>query len=383
MTRAEISTPRWRRILFVNILGAVAVVGISGGFSPAVRLSALAQALGVSLVYANCIGTLLALVMPYVASRCWAERPATRWLILVSALALGTIVATVAATALLVAVGVVPRRFFSVWIGGALSTSLFISVVIGIGVTLYETMRARIEDATVALRTKERDEAEARRLATEAQLASLESRVQPHFLFNTLNSIAALAHDDPARAEKMTTDLASLLRSSLDQQSTPLVPLEEELRIVRTYLEIERVRFGERLRYRIDVDASAGDARVPRLAVQTLVENSVKYAVSPRRDGASIIVRAGGDNGRIRLSVQDDGPGFDATTLPHGHGLTLLRSRLGMLFADGATMRVESRPGETRVTVDVPRDPSSRSTDGSSNPSTVRRDAGGSESPSR
>src|SRR5437764_9566909 len=236
MTRASISIRPWRRILFVNVLGAVAVVGISGGFAPGVRLSALARGLAVALVYANCIGTFLALLMPYVAGRCWAQRPAMRWLILVTALAVGTIVATFAATALLVAIGVVPRRLFTAWLGGALSTSLFISVVIGIGVTLYETMRARVEDATVALRTKERDEAEARRAATEAQLASLESRVQPHFLFNTLNSIAALTHDDPARAEKMTTDLASLLRSSLDQQTTPLVPLDEELAVVRSYL---------------------------------------------------------------------------------------------------------------------------------------------------
>ncbi len=249
--------------------------------------------------------------------------------------------------------------------------------------TLYESLRGRLDEATVALRTKERDEAEARRVAAEAQLASLESRVQPHFLFNTLNSIAALVHDDPVRAEKMTTDLASLMRSSLDQQATPLVPLAEELRVVRAYLEIERVRFGDRLRYRIDVDPSAGNASVPRLAIQTLVENSVKYAVSPRREGASILVRADGDDGRVRLTVHDDGPGFDSSSLPEGHGLTLLRSRLGMLFADRAAVSVDSRSGDTRVVVDVPRAPSSPSTDGSSDPSTVRRAAGGSGLPPR
>ena len=93
-------------------------------------------------------------------------------------------------------------------------------------------MRAQLDAATLALRTKERDEAEARRLAAEAQLASIESRVQPHFLFNTLNSIAALVHDDPDGAERMTGQLASLLRSALDNTATPLVTLDEELRIV-------------------------------------------------------------------------------------------------------------------------------------------------------
>ena len=354
MTRPA-ARSRWRRILVVNLLGAVAVVGISGGFSPSVRLSVLARSLGVSLFYANCIGTLLAILMPYVAGRCWEQRPAIRWLILVSALAAGTVVATVAATALLIAMGVVPRGFFGAWLGAALSTSLFISIVIGIGVTLYETMRARIEDATVALRTKERDEAQARRLATEAQLSALESRVQPHFLFNTLNSIAALVHDDPSRAEKMTTDLAALMRSSLDQQSTPLLPLDDELRVVRTYLEIERVRFGDRLRYRIDADPALGATPVPRLALQTLVENSVKYAVSPLREGATIVVRAEQDGDRVRLSVQDDGPGFDASAPPDGHGIALLRARLAMLFEGRATLTIDGTPRDTRVIVDVPR----------------------------
>jgi LytS/YehU family sensor histidine kinase len=108
-------------------------------------------------------------------------------------------------------------------------------------------MRARLEAAELAMRTKERDEAEARRAALEAQLASLESRVQPHFLFNTLNSIASLIPSDPGGAERMTTQLASLLRSSLDAADGALVPLADELRTVRDYLDIERVRFGSRM----------------------------------------------------------------------------------------------------------------------------------------
>ena len=130
---------------------------------------------------------------------------------------------------------------------GSLSTALVISLIFGVAITAYETMRGELDDTIVALRTKERDEAEARRLAAEAQLASIESRVQPHFLFNTLNSIAALVHDDPAGAERMTGQLAALLRSALDSTATPLVPLDEELRVVRAYLDIERVRFGDRL----------------------------------------------------------------------------------------------------------------------------------------
>src|SRR5262245_8191347 len=240
------------------------------------------------------------------------------------------------------------------WMAGSLKASIVVTLTFGIFVTVVETMRRRLDETTLALRTKERDEAEARRLAAEAQLASIESRVQPHFLFNTLNSIAALVHDDPAGAEKMTGQLASLLRSALDGTGTPIVPLDEELQAVRAYLDIERVRFGVRLRYSVEVVDGAGRLPVPRMALQTLVENSVKYAVSPRRDGASILVRAVAAGGVLRIAVEDDGPGFDASARPPGHGLDLLERRLQMLFADRASLVVESRAGKTAVANDVP-----------------------------
>ena len=200
--------------------------------------------------------------------------------------------------------------------------------------------------------SKERATAEARQLAAEAQLASLESRVNPHFLFNTLNSIAALTHSNPTGAEQMTNQLASLMRSSLDSAS-PLVPLGEEIDLVRTYLAIERVRFGDRLRYTIDLDDNV-PTLVPRLSLQTLVENSVKYAVSTRRDGASIYIVGVARDGFTRVEVEDDGPGFDPRTAPEGHGLALLRARLEMSFGSAARLDVQSRPGCTRVAILVP-----------------------------
>ncbi len=345
----------WLRILLANTVGALAVVGINGGFTPGVRLHALVRAFTVSFVYANCIGTVLAIAMPRVAKRCWASVRA-RWPILIAAMAALTIAATFVATVLLFAVGFIPAAQFWPWLAGSISTSLVISLIIGVAVTGYEIMRGRLEVAAVALRTKERDEAEARRIAAEAQLASLESRVQPHFLFNTLNSIAALVHEDPAGAERMTTQLASLMRSSLDGQSAALVPLEGELQVVRDYLEIERVRFGERLRYRIQAGVSP-TALVPRLSLQTLVENSVKYAVSPRREGATIVVTVEDGDGSIRLRVDDDGPGFDVGHLPPGHGLALLKARLAMVFDDRARLQIDSSPGGTTVELRVPREP--------------------------
>ena len=232
--------------------------------------------------------------------------------------------------------------------------AISMTLVFGIYATITGALRSQLDETTLALRTKERDEAEARRVASDAQLASLESRVNPHFFFNTLNSIAALTRGDAARAERMTTQLASLMRSSLDQSATPLVPLAQELQNVRDYLEIEHVRFGDRLRYDIQVDEAAGRALVPRLALQTLVENSVKYAVSARRDGACVAVGAARANGRLRVAVTDDGPGFDELRIPDGHGLALIQARLELLYGGDATLAISSEPGRTTVAIDVP-----------------------------
>jgi LytS/YehU family sensor histidine kinase len=293
--------------------------------------------------------------MPHMAPWIWSRtRFPWNWAAIVVTMATVAMVGSVIAILVLTLIGYLPPGRFFEWFFGSLKIAILVTLTVGLFITVYETMERRLQEATLALRTKERDEAEARRLAAEAQLASIESRVQPHFLFNTLNSIAALVHDDPSGAERMTGQLASLLRSALDSTATPLVPLDEELRVVRAYLDIERVRFGDRLRYAVDLGDGTAAALVPRMALQTLVENSVKYAVSPNREGGSIQVRAIVVDGRVRVSVDDDGPGFDAAVRPEGHGLDLLAGRLKMLFGERASLGVDSRPGSTSVTMEVP-----------------------------
>ena len=172
----------------------------------------------------------------------------------------------------LVLFGVIGSREYVPYFYGSLQIALIVGTAACVTVIAYETLRSQLEATSLELRTRQLDEERARKLALEAQLASLESRVQPHFLFNTLNSIAALVHDDPAGAERMTNQLASLMRSSLDTVSTPMIPLDEELRVVRDYLQIERVRFGDRLRFTLDALRGAGTALVPRRSCKTLVE---------------------------------------------------------------------------------------------------------------
>ena len=193
-----------------------------------------------------------------------------------------------------------------------------------------------------------------RKLASEARMSSLESRIHPHFLFNTLNSISALIREDPAQAERTVERLATLLRYSLDSNTRRLVPLRQELRVVEDYLEIEKTRFGARLRYGIDSPEGMGDLEVPSLALQTLVENSIKHAVASNRQGGEIRVSARLDGEYLRLEVTDDGPGFDLRDIQPGHGLENLQERLALLFEGAGRLDLERAGGHMRVSVAVP-----------------------------
>jgi sensor histidine kinase YesM len=358
----EASRPRrfsrayWARVVCVSLAAALAVTIVYSGVSWRTPPRRILQAFAVAMLFSAIIGPTLGVVVPRV-SRAVARRFSFPfdWIVLIATMVAIALTGSFTAILILFAIGYLHGAgIVAIWMAGSLKASIVITLTFGIFLTVVESLRRQIDDARMALRTRERDEAEARRIAAEAQLASIESRVQPHFLFNTLNSIAALAHDDPAGAERMTGQLAALLRSALDSTATAMVPLDDELKVVRAYLDIERVRFGDRMRYSVDVGDGVGRLMVPRLALQTLVENSVKFAVSPQRDGGSIVVHAAAANGRLRVSVEDDGPGFDPAARPQGHGLDLLERRLRMLFGDRASLVVESVNGKTAVRIDIP-----------------------------
>jgi len=334
----------WRRIAVGNFIAAAVVLFAFSGVTWRTSGWAMLRGYLISLLFSMCIGPLVGLAMPRIAPWIWNRtRFPFNWIAVTAVMTAMAVAGSVAAIGVLIAVGHVPSTGFAEWFAGSIRISIVLTLTVGLFITAYEMTRAR--------------EAHAR---TQAQLASLESRVQPHFLFNTLNSIAALIHEDPKGAERMTGQLASLMRTSLDQQATPLVFLEDELKTVRDYLAIEQVRFGDRLRFTIDVDERARLARVPRLSIQTLVENSVKYAVSPRRQGASIAITATATTARppseggLSITVQDDGPGFEAAAMAPGHGLALLRERMALLFDRSGSVTVDGTPGRTVVTLRVP-----------------------------
>lgn len=290
-----------------------------------------AQYAGISLLYGLSIGVPATLIFRRL--RPAIHRPVLRqWLIYVGVMLAIVLIASLFAGLVLVAVGLVDAA--ALW--PVYRRALAISGALSIPGTIGAVSMSRLYDR---LRRSEGEQQRALALAAEARLASLESRVRPHFLFNALNSAIALIPEDPRRAEDLLERLCALLRSSLDADAG-LVPLAEELRVVADYLEIERVRFGERLRYELDVPEELGAARVPAFAVQTLVENSVKYAVSPRQRGAHIRVHARRDGDGLAIEISDDGPGFSGPIWRPGHGLDGLRARLLALYGERARLVV-------------------------------------------
>jgi len=179
-----------------------------------------------------------------------------------------------------------------------------------------------------------------------ARLQSLKSQLQPHFLFNTLNSISALMLTNVEAADRMITRLGDLLRISLESASTQMTTLSRELEFVSCYVEIEKVRFEERLTVSLDVAPETLDARVPHLLLQPLVDNAIKHGISRRVSGGEIRISATQDDADLHLEVRDNGPGLkEPTQSPsRGLGLRITRERLVTLYGQDQSLELFSLP---------------------------------------
>ncbi|HEY3841160.1 MAG TPA: histidine kinase [Bryobacteraceae bacterium] len=197
-------------------------------------------------------------------------------------------------------------------------------------------------------------------LLMEARLQALTSQINPHFLFNTLNSVSSLIRTNPEQARLMILKLSRILRRLL-RQHEHLSPLRDELDFIDDYLSIEQVRYNK-LRFQKDVEASALDMLVPSMLLQPLVENCIKHGLSGKIEGGTITLRARRDHSALQLIVEDDGAGISperlSTLMGNGIGVNNVRERLKVLFGDEGTFHIESQPGRgTRVEIQVPESP--------------------------
>ncbi len=343
----------WAFSLFwVNISVAVALLFlITLNHSLGVR--ELLHILVYCLIYANLTGILGIFLLGWLAGKLLRKPPVLP--LLAVAMLVITPLGCLLAQTLLMAIGyVVPRQFWPEYLH-TLRVAMPLALVFGSGAFVHGSLRARVQQVEERLHEKEVAEARTQKLAAETRLRSLESRIHPHFLFNTLNSISSLIAVDPARAEQIVGRLAALLRASLDTSHRSLIPLREELDMVESYVDIERARFGENLRGLVNVPVELQDAQVPPMSVQSLVENAVKHGITPQSGGGEFMVTAKAENSSLRIEVRDTGPGFDLSAIHAGHGLDNLVERLDALFGEKARLNVLRRDGYSVVEMILPR----------------------------
>jgi two-component system, LytTR family, sensor kinase len=294
-------------------------------------------------------GFVLSAPMRYIYRRLWGRAPRT---MIIGVLA----TCYVTALALRMVINLSYREFVAPdWqmqtlfelFGGSLSTAYLLVCwsVLYFGIKFYESQRQQEQALLKAVA-----------LAQEAQLKMLRYQWNPHFLFNTLNAIAALVPEDPFTAEAMLVRLGDLLRTSLDSEPSGFVTLRTELKRLASYVELQRMRFGDRLCVAMHADPAALNARVPSFLLQPLVENAISHGIAPRRGVGHIDVEATCDAGRLRLFVRDDGIGLPPESERRERvGLGSTRARLAAMFPDKSTLELSPvEPRGTLVSITVP-----------------------------
>ncbi len=230
---------------------------------------------------------------------------------------------------------------------------LFIMLSMAIKIAHGRTVKA---EAKAAQASHAMEEESLKRQVVEARMAAMQAQVEPHFLFNTLASIDHLIETDPTRASIMQKNLIALLRASMPAMREKSTNLGRELEVVRPYLEILKVRMGERLQPQVTVSEGLYSADFPPMMLQSLVENSIKHGLEPKAEGGSLTVTAEVIHGKLAVTVADTGVGFGkAATNGMGTGLTNIRERLKLIYGDAAELKIaDNTPSGTRVTIVVP-----------------------------
>jgi signal transduction histidine kinase len=241
--------------------------------------------------------------------------------------------------------GLLPSAAFTEYgnqAGSALGI-VFLSGALAYHITVMRRGQRRAEQEAAA---NERRALEHQRQSAEYRFQALQAKINPHFLFNTLNTVTGLIAGRPREAAEMIAALAKLFRYALTATQKRFVALSEEMEMVTKYLEIEKMRFGERLKYTVIMPQNTGQVAIPALVIQPLVENSIKHGLSPKLDGGEVSVETRLENGLCRVTVSDSGAGFGSgVSGGTGHGLTSVRERMRLAFGGEFTMDIKEHDG--------------------------------------
>jgi Histidine kinase len=247
------------------------------------------------------------------------------------------------------------ERVVHVRLGDYLPELAFLFVLLSAAIKIAYAGRVKAEAKAQEAQQVADAESLKRQLA-EARMAAMQAQVEPHFLFNTLASIDHLIETDPPRASQMQKNLIALLRASMPAMRDKTASLGRELEVVRPYLEILKVRMGERLQAQVNVPEGLYSADFPPMMLQSLVENAIKHGLEPKAEGGALTVSAEVVHGKLAVTVADTGVGFArAATAGTGMGLQNIRERLKLIYGDAAELRIAGNaPSGTRVIIVVP-----------------------------
>lgn len=200
-----------------------------------------------------------------------------------------------------------------------------------------------------ARRQQSIEEEELRKLVAQSELMALRAQINPHFFFNALNSVASLIGEDPPRAEQLIENLAELFRQAFKPNSE-MIPLNQELELIDTYVAVEKVRLGDKMQFRKFVVPEALEVKIPALTIQPLIENAIKHGIGRRNEGGAITLSATVRDGRLSITVADTGVGIAPVEmrdlLPRGVGLSNVNNRLTKLYGEAARLKIDSAPGQ-------------------------------------
>jgi len=237
------------------------------------------------------------------------------------------------------------------WLTGAGDWSnpqAWVAVVIGLffgGIgTLTYYLSQRIEQLDAEVKQRRMNEMESEKRQMEAQLKMLQAQIEPHFLFNTLANVGGLIDSDPAQAKKLLERLNDWLRIALQRTRSAQTTLGDELDMLENYLQILKIRFGERLRWQTDADTAARATPFPPMLLQPLVENAVRHGIEPKIGGGEIDIRAERGGGMLRISVSDSGVGLNVQG-GTGTGLANVRERVNALYGSKGCLQLQDNLG--------------------------------------
>lgn len=188
----------------------------------------------------------------------------------------------------------------------------------------------------------------------EMELNKIKSQLNPHFIFNSMNSIRALVDDQPAKSKNLITQLSNILRSSLYMERKPVIPFNEEISLVRDYLSLEKARLEERLEIQLDIQEACNEFEIPPLLVQTLVENAIKHGISKIEGGGRVSIKAWVDHDNLGLRISNTGSLEKSTNGKEGIGLKISRQRLELLYGDKADLKLLESDGMVKAELYIP-----------------------------